>query len=73
MCTWCLEAHRICCERNSRGTSAATLTWIVSASDHRAPETDNTDKESLRGTNGREKNPCDEARDYWENRKGDDG
>ena len=45
--------------------------WIVSASDHRAPETDNTDTESLYGTNGPLKNPCVEARDYWENR--DDG
>ena len=38
--------------------------------DYRAPETDNTDPKSLYGTNGPEKNPCDEARDYWENRKG---
>ena len=44
--------------------------WIASASDHRAPETDSTDTESLYGTDGQEKNPCDEARDYWENRKG---
>ena len=44
--------------------------WVASASDHSAPETDNTDTESLSGTNGPEKNPCDEARDYWENRKG---
>ena len=44
--------------------------WIASASDHRAPETDNTDTESLYETNGPEKNHCDEARDNWENRKG---
>ena len=44
--------------------------WIASASDHRAPETDSTDTESLYGTDGQEKNNCDEARDYWENRKG---
>ena len=44
--------------------------WIASASDHRAPETDSIDTESLYGTDGQEKNPCDEARDYWENRKG---
>ena len=44
--------------------------WIASASDHRAPETDSTDIESLHGTDGHENNPCDEARDYWENREG---
>ena len=44
--------------------------WIASTSDHRAPETDSTDTESLHGTDGQEKNPCDEARDYWENREG---
>ena len=44
--------------------------WIAYASDYRAPETDNTDTKSLYGTNGPEKNPCDEERDYWENRKG---
>ena len=44
--------------------------WIASASDHRAPEADSTYTESLRGTDGQEKNPCDEARDYWENREG---
>ena len=44
--------------------------WIASASDHRAPETDNTDTKSLHGTDGQEKNPCDEVRDYWENREG---
>ena len=44
--------------------------WIASASNHRAPETDSTDTESLYGTDGQEKNPCDEARDYWENRRG---
>ena len=31
--------------------------WIASASDHRAPETDSTDTESLYGTDGQEKNP----------------
>ena len=35
--------------------------WIASASDHRTQETDNTDTESLHGTDGQEKNPCDEA------------
>ena len=30
----------------------------------------NTHTESLHGTDGQEKNPCDEARDYWENREG---
>ena len=40
--------------------------WIASASDYRAPETDSTDTESLHGTDG---HPCDEARDYWENRE----
>ena len=44
--------------------------WIVSASDHQAPETESTDTESLYGTDGQEKKPCDEARDCWENRKG---
>ena len=44
--------------------------WIASASDHRAPETDSTGTESLHGTDGQKKNPCDEARDHWENRKG---
>ena len=44
--------------------------WIASASAHRAPETDNTDTKSLYGTNGPEKNPCDEERDHWENREG---
>ena len=29
VCTWCLEAHRFCCQRNSRGTLAATLIWDV--------------------------------------------
>ena len=43
--------------------------WIASASDHRAPETDSTNTESLYGTDGQKK-PCDEARDYWENREG---
>ena len=37
--------------------------WIASASD-------STDTESLHGTDGQEKNPSDEARDYWENREG---
>ena len=32
-----------------------THSWIVSTSDHKAPETDNTDTESLYGTNGQEK------------------
>ena len=45
--------------------------WIASTSDHRAPETDSTDTESLDGTDGREKNPCDEARDYWKTEKED--
>ena len=31
--------------------------WIASASDHRAPETDSTDTESRYGTDGQEKNP----------------
>ena len=44
--------------------------WIASASAHRAPEIDSTDTESLYGTDGQNKNRCDEARDYWENRKG---
>ena len=44
--------------------------WIVPASDHQAPETDSTYTESLHGTDGQEKNLCDEARDYWENREG---
>ena len=43
---------------------------LISTSDHRAPETDSTDTESLHGTDGQEKNPCDEARDNWENREG---
>ena len=44
--------------------------WIASTSDHRAPETGSTDTESLHGMDGQEKNPCDEARDFWGNRKG---
>ena len=44
--------------------------WIASTSDHQAPETDSTCTESLHGTDGQEKNSCDEARDYWENREG---
>ena len=43
--------------------------WIASASDHQALETDSTYTESLHGTDGQEKNLCDEARDYWENRR----
>ena len=35
-----------------------------------ALETDSTYTESLHGTDGQEKNPCDEVRDYWENREG---
>ena len=42
--------------------------WIASASDHRAPETDSTNTECLYETDGREKNSCDEARDSWENK-----
>ena len=44
--------------------------WIASASDHHAPETDSTYTESLYGTDGQENNLCDEARDHWENREG---
>ena len=44
--------------------------WIASTSDHQALETDSTYTESLHGTDGQEKNPCDELRDYWENREG---
>ena len=36
--------------------------WIASASDHRAPETDSTDTESLYGTDGQEKNLCGEQK-----------
>ena len=58
--------YRAACD----SSSLKIHSWIVSASDYRAPETDNTDTKSLYGTNGQEKNPCDEARDYWENREG---
>ena len=44
--------------------------WIASTSDHQALETDSTYTEFLHGTDGQEKNPYDEARDYWENREG---
>ena len=44
--------------------------WIASTSDHQAPECDSTCTESLHGTDGQEKNPCDEARDCWENKEG---
>ena len=38
--------------------------------DHQAPETDSTYTESLHGTDEQEQNPCDEARNYEENREG---
>ena len=44
--------------------------WIASTSDHQAPGTDSTYTESLHGTDGKEQKPCDEARNYWENREG---
>ena len=44
--------------------------WIASTSDQQTLETDSTDNEFLHGTDGQEKKPCDEARDYWENREG---
>ena len=44
--------------------------WIASTSDHQALETDSTYTEFLHGTDGEEKNPFDEVRDYWENREG---
>ena len=44
--------------------------WIASTSDHQPLGTDSTYTEFLHGTDGQEKNPCDEARDNWENREG---
>ena len=44
--------------------------WIASASDHQAPETDSNYTEFLYGTDGQEHNICGEARDHWENREG---
>ena len=44
--------------------------WIASTSDYQELETDSTYTEFLHGTDGQEKNPCGEARDYWENREG---
>ena len=43
---------------------------MASTSDHQALETDSTYTEFLHGTDGQEKNPCYEARDYWENSEG---
>ena len=47
--------HRAACD-SSRMDKIHS--WIVSVSDHRAPETDSTDTESLYGTDGQEKNPA---------------
>ena len=44
--------------------------WIASTSDHQALETDGIYTEFVHGTDGQEKNRCDEARDYWENTEG---
>ena len=44
---------------------------IAPTSDHQAPETDNNPHlNSCMERMDRRKNPCDEARDYWENREG---
>ena len=44
--------------------------WIASTSDRRPPETDSIDTESRHSTDEQEQNPCGEAQDCWENRKG---
>ena len=59
--------HRATCDSSEKNKIHS---WIASTSDHRAPETDSTYTESLHRTDGQEKNPCDEARDHWENREG---
>ena len=59
--------YRAACESSRQNKIHS---WIASVSDHRAPESDSTDTESLYGTDGQEKNPCNEAQHYWENRKG---
>ena len=59
--------YRAICDSSGRNKIHS---WIASTSDHRAPETDSTDTESLHGMDEQEKTPCDEARDYLENRKG---
>ena len=59
--------HRAMCDSSGQHKIHS---WIASTSDHQAPETDSTYTESLHRTDGQEKNPCDEARDYWENREG---
>ena len=59
--------HRAICDSSGQNKRHS---WIASTSDHQALETDSTYTEFLHGTDGPEKNPCDEARDYWENREG---
>ena len=60
-------AYRATCDRSSLEK------YICGSSPHLTTEHQKLttpDTKSLYGTNGPEKNPCDEARDFWENRKG---
>ena len=59
--------HRATCDSSRQGKLHS---WIASASDRRSPETESTDTESQYSTDGQEQNPCDETRDYQENREG---
>ena len=62
-----LAVYRAICDSSRQNKIRS---WIASTSDHQALETGGTHTESLHGTDGQEKKPCDEVRDYWENREG---
>ena len=75
-----VQGHKVPAEIQSRTSSDECAvyrpgqnkihSWIASASDCQALATDSTYTEFLHGTDGQEKNLCDEARDHRENRKG---
>ena len=44
--------------------------WFASTSDRMPTETDNVDTDPQHSTDEQGQNPCDEERDFWENRSG---
>ena len=62
--------YRATCDSSTRHDIIHS--WIASASEQRPPETDSIYIESHHSTNQQERNPRNETRDCWENRK-DDG
>ena len=63
-------AYQVCRATCASSKQDKIHLWIASTSDRRPPETDNIDTESHHSTDEQEQNPCDEARDYLEHKKG---